>query len=205
MHYAKVLLDALFGRECFLNEIIWAYDYGAKSEEPLAGQARHDPGLREEPEPVLLRLGRRRSRAVHGARAGHAGEGRARQAADRCLVAHHRLAHRQGEDRLPDAEAARASCAGSCRPPAAPGDSVLDFFAGSGTTGAVAAELGRRFLLVDESAEAIAVIRKRLAGLIGRRGVQPGSAGRMNRRPQPSPAGWTHARAQEILPRLTGE
>jgi hypothetical protein len=29
--YAKVLLDALFGRECFLNEIIWAYDYGAKS------------------------------------------------------------------------------------------------------------------------------------------------------------------------------
>jgi site-specific DNA-methyltransferase (adenine-specific) len=45
------------------------------------------------------------------------------------------------------------------------GDWVLDFFAGSGTTGAVAASLGRRFLLVDESAEAIAVIRKRLGGL----------------------------------------
>ena len=30
-YYAKVLLDALFGRESFLNEIIWAYDYGAKS------------------------------------------------------------------------------------------------------------------------------------------------------------------------------
>ena len=30
-HYAKVALDALFGRECFLNEIIWAYDYGARA------------------------------------------------------------------------------------------------------------------------------------------------------------------------------
>jgi site-specific DNA-methyltransferase (adenine-specific) len=32
-HYAKVLLDALFGRDCFLNELIWAYDYGAKSKQ----------------------------------------------------------------------------------------------------------------------------------------------------------------------------
>jgi site-specific DNA-methyltransferase (adenine-specific) len=44
----------------------------------------------------------------------------------------------------------------------AAGDAVLDLFAGSGTTGAVAAALGRRYLLVDESAEAIAVMRARL-------------------------------------------
>src|SRR3954451_13171129 len=31
VHYAKVLLDALFGRACFLNEIVWAYDYGART------------------------------------------------------------------------------------------------------------------------------------------------------------------------------
>lgn len=43
------------------------------------------------------------------------------------------------------------------------GDWVLDFFAGSGTTGAVAGALGRRFVLVDESAEAIKVIRGRLS------------------------------------------
>lgn len=42
------------------------------------------------------------------------------------------------------------------------GDWVLDFFAGSGTTGAVAAALGRRFVLVDESADAVGVIRARL-------------------------------------------
>ena len=58
-HYAKVLLDALFGRESFLNEIIWAYDYGAQVEEPLADQARHDPRLREESGGLLLRLDRR--------------------------------------------------------------------------------------------------------------------------------------------------
>src|SRR3954447_20403736 len=30
LHYCKLLLDELFGRENFLNELIWAYDYGAK-------------------------------------------------------------------------------------------------------------------------------------------------------------------------------
>ena len=48
-HYCKLLLDELFGRECFLNEIIWAYDYGARAEAPLAREARHDPRLRQGP------------------------------------------------------------------------------------------------------------------------------------------------------------
>jgi site-specific DNA-methyltransferase (adenine-specific) len=43
-----------------------------------------------------------------------------------------------------------------------PGDWVLDFFAGSGTLGAVAQKLDRRFVLVDENPEAISVMRKRL-------------------------------------------
>ena len=48
-HYAKLLLDEMFGRECFLNELIWAYDYGAKPRTPLAAEARHDPRLRARP------------------------------------------------------------------------------------------------------------------------------------------------------------
>jgi site-specific DNA-methyltransferase (adenine-specific) len=43
-----------------------------------------------------------------------------------------------------------------------PGDLVLDPFAGSGTLGAAAAELGRRYVLIDESAEAVAVMEARL-------------------------------------------
>jgi site-specific DNA-methyltransferase (adenine-specific) len=42
------------------------------------------------------------------------------------------------------------------------GDIVLDFFAGSGTTGAVASKLGRKFILIDENEESIQTIRKRL-------------------------------------------
>ena len=54
VHYVKVLLDGIFGRECFLNEIIWAYDYGAPPQESLARQARHYPGLRQGPENYIF-------------------------------------------------------------------------------------------------------------------------------------------------------
>jgi site-specific DNA-methyltransferase (adenine-specific) len=49
----------------------------------------------------------------------------------------------------------------------APGDVVLDFFAGSGTSGAAALELGRKFVLIDENPEAIEVMRRRFAALPG--------------------------------------
>ncbi len=104
-HYVKLLLDELFGRECFLNEIIWAYDYGARSQAPLAGQARHDPRLRARSGRLPLRRRGGRSRAVHGAGPRDGGEGGAGQAADRRLVAHDRAHCRPREDRLPDAEA----------------------------------------------------------------------------------------------------
>jgi site-specific DNA-methyltransferase (adenine-specific) len=46
-----------------------------------------------------------------------------------------------------------------------PGGTVLDFFAGSGTTGVAAHELGRRFILMDSNPDAVAVMRRRLAGV----------------------------------------
>jgi site-specific DNA-methyltransferase (adenine-specific) len=48
-------------------------------------------------------------------------------------------------------------------PSTRPGDWVLDFFAGSGTTGAVARAMGRRFVMVDANPDAVAVMRRRLA------------------------------------------
>jgi site-specific DNA-methyltransferase (adenine-specific) len=71
-HYAKVLLDALFGRDRFLNELIWAYDYGAKTKRRWPTEARHDPGVRERPGTVLVRFGCRRPRALHGPGSRHA-------------------------------------------------------------------------------------------------------------------------------------
>ncbi len=77
-HYCKVLLDEIFGRECFLNEIIWAYDYGARTKSRWP--AKHDTILVyvKDPARVPLRLGGGRPRAVHGAGARHPGEGRTR-------------------------------------------------------------------------------------------------------------------------------
>ena len=91
------------------------------------------------------------------------GEGRARQAADRHLVAHDRADRRREKTGYPDAEAARHP------PPHRPASSrpedgiVLDFFAGSGTAGAAAFELGRRFLMVDDNPAACAIMRDRFA------------------------------------------
>ena len=48
-HYVKILLDEIFGREAFLNELIWAYDYGGEASPTVAGEARHDPGVRARP------------------------------------------------------------------------------------------------------------------------------------------------------------
>ena len=78
-------------------------------------------------------------------------------------MAHHRPHQRQREDRLPDQKPLgilRRIVAASSRP----GDMVLDFFAGSGTTGAAALELGREFTLCDNNPEAVDVMARRLNG-----------------------------------------
>ena len=149
-HYVKVALDAIFGRECFLNEIIWAYDYGAKP--TRRWPAKHD---------TILVYVRDRERYLFDAEAVErepymapglvgAREGGARQAPDRHLVAHDRrrpaARERTGYPTQKPEGVLRRIVAASSRP----GGWCLDFFAGSGTLGAVCAQLGRRYVLVDD-------------------------------------------------------
>ncbi|MEO7372417.1 MAG: DNA methyltransferase [Terrimesophilobacter sp.] len=164
-HYAKVLLDALFGRECFLNEIIWAYDYGAKSKSRWP--AKHDTILVYVKNPNRFYFN---SEAVDREPYMAPGLVTPEKAARGKLptdVWWHTIVSPTGKEKTgyptqkPEGVLRRIVQASSRED-----DWVLDFFAGSGTTGAVAAQLGRRFLLVDASAEAIAVIRKRLDGLL---------------------------------------
>ena len=110
-HYCKVLLDQIFGRDCFINEIIWAYDYGGRSRRRWP--AKHDTILvyAKDAERYFFDPGRHRADPVHGPRARVRREGRARQAPDRRVVAHHRPNQRQGEDRLRDAETGGHSAA----------------------------------------------------------------------------------------------
>jgi site-specific DNA-methyltransferase (adenine-specific) len=161
-HYAKVALDALFGRDSFLNELIWAYDYGAKS--TRRWPAKHDTILVYVKDPARYHFD---SAAVDREPYMAPGLVTAEKAERGKLptdVWWHTIVSTNGAERTgyptqkPHGILRRIVEASS-----EPGDLVLDFFAGSGTTGAAALELGRRVLLVDESPDAVAVMRKRLS------------------------------------------
>ncbi|GGI40574.1 hypothetical protein GCM10010988_29760 [Cnuibacter physcomitrellae] len=160
-HYAKVLLDALFGRESFLNEIIWAYDYGAKSKNRWP--TKHDTILVYVKSPTGYHFD---SAAVDREPYMAPGLVTPERAALGKLptdVWWHTIVSPTGREKTgyptqkPEGVLRRMIQASS-----RPGDRVLDFFAGSGTTGAVAAALGRHYVLVDANPEAIAVMRARL-------------------------------------------
>jgi site-specific DNA-methyltransferase (adenine-specific) len=161
VHYAKVLLDAMFGRECFLNEIIWAYDYGARSKKKWP--AKHDNILVyvKNPESYFFN-----SESVDREPYMAPGLVTPEKAARGKLptdVWWHTIVSPTGKEKTgyatqkPEGIVRRIVQASS-----QPGDWVLDFFAGSGTLGAVAERSDRRFLLVDSNPEAITIMRKRL-------------------------------------------
>jgi len=160
-HYAKVLLDALFGRECFLNEIVWAYDYGARTRGRWP--AKHDTILVYVRDPARYHFD---STAVDREPYMAPGLVTPEKAARGKLptdVWWHTIVSPTGREKTgyptqkPLGVLRRIVQASSRE-----GDWVLDFFAGSGTTGAAAAQLGRRFVLVDESPDAVGVIRRRM-------------------------------------------
>jgi site-specific DNA-methyltransferase (adenine-specific) len=161
VHYAKVLLDALFGRACFLNEIIWAYDYGARTKSRWP--SKHDTILVYVKNPTGYYFD---SAGVDREPYMAPGLVTPEKAAVGKLptdVWWHTIVSPTGREKTgyptqkPEGVLRRMVQASS-----RPGDWVLDFFAGSGTLGAVARATGRRFVLVDANPEALAVIRRRL-------------------------------------------
>jgi site-specific DNA-methyltransferase (adenine-specific) len=164
VHHLRLLLDEVFGSRRFLNELVWAYDYGGRHRDRWP--RKHDTILWYA-KGDEWRFERDAIDRVPYLAPGLVGPEKAARGKLPTDVWWHTIVSPTGKEKTgyPTQKPAgilRRIVQASSRE----GDWVLDFFAGSGTTGAVAAELGRRFLLVDESAEAIAVIRKRLAGLI---------------------------------------
>jgi site-specific DNA-methyltransferase (adenine-specific) len=160
-HYAKLLLDELFGRECFLNELIWAYDYGAKPRSRWP--QKHDTILVYVRDPERYHFD---SDAVD--REPYMAPGlvtpEQRERGKRpTSVMWHTIVSPTGREKTgyptqkPEGLIRRFVQASSRA-----GDLCLDPFAGSGTLGAVAARLDRRYLLMDSSPEAVAVMRARL-------------------------------------------
>ena len=164
VHYAKVLLDALFGRECFLNEIIWAYDYGARTKRKWP--AKHDTILVYVKDPNRYVFNAEEIDREPYMAPGLVTPEKAARGKLPTDVWWHTIVSPTGKEKTgyatqkPEGILRRIIQASSN-----PGDRVLDFFAGSGTTGAVAAKLGRRFVLVDQNPDAIAVMRTRFAAI----------------------------------------
>ena len=160
-HYCKVLLDDLFGRGCFLNEIVWAYDYGGRSARRWA--AKHDVIL------VYVRDAARYhfdpaevDRVPYMAPRLQTPERAARGKLPTDVwwqtIVPTGSAERTGYPTQKPLAILRRIVAASSRPD----DLVVDWCAGSGTTGVAAAALGRSYVLVDSSADALTVMRRRL-------------------------------------------
>jgi len=188
VHYCKILLDRIFGRECFLNEIIWAYDYGARTKKKWP--AKHDNILwyAKNPDDYIFNYDEIEripymapglvgpEKAARGklptdtwwhtassAAYWNASAARGKLPTDTWW---HTIVSPTGKEKTgyptqkPLGILKRIIAASS-----RPGDTVLDFFAGSGTTGEAAYQLGRKFILVDNNKQAIEVMRKRFAGM----------------------------------------
>jgi site-specific DNA-methyltransferase (adenine-specific) len=160
-HYCKLLLDELFGREAFLNEIIWTYDYGAKPRRRWP--AKHDTILAYVRTPGAHHFDADAVEREPYMAPGLVGAEKAARGKRPTDVWFHTIVPTTGSEKTgyptqkPEGVLRRLVSASS-----RPGGWCLDPFAGSGTLGAVCRQLGRRFVLIDRNPEAIAVIRRRL-------------------------------------------
>ncbi|MGN8132575.1 DNA-methyltransferase [Paenarthrobacter sp. 22069] len=160
VHYAKVYLDSIFGSHCFLNEIIWAYDYGARARKKWP--TKHDNILVYVKSPDCYLF----NKPVVDSEP-YRSPGMSIPASTTHLLPSdvwwHTIVATMGKEKTgyptqkPEGILRRIIQASS-----KPGDWVLDFFAGSGTTGAVAHALGRKFVMIDENPTSIATIKARL-------------------------------------------
>jgi site-specific DNA-methyltransferase (adenine-specific) len=163
-HYAKVLMDALFGRECFLNEIIWAYDYGGKSKSRWP--AKHDTILVYVKDPAKYFFDSATVDREPYMAPGLVTPEKVARGKLPTDVWWHTIVSPTGKEKTgyptqkPLGILRRIISASS-----EPGDRVLDFFAGSGTTAQAAFELDRKFVVVDQNPESIEVITSRLKAL----------------------------------------
>jgi site-specific DNA-methyltransferase (adenine-specific) len=160
-HYCKLLLDEVFGRECFLNEIVWAYDYGARTRRRWP--AKHDTILVYVKDPSAYFFNSEEVDREPYMAPGLVTPEKVAKGKLPTDVWWHTIVPTNGHEKTgyptqkPEGIVRRMVQASTRA-----GDWCLDFFAGSGTLGAVAASLGRRYVLIDSSPEAVRVMRARL-------------------------------------------
>ncbi|MCX6055917.1 MAG: site-specific DNA-methyltransferase [Chloroflexi bacterium] len=164
VHYCKILLDQIFGRECFLNEIIWAYDYGARTRKKWP--TKHDNILWYAKDPDHYIYNVDMIERIPYMSPGLVGPEKAAIGKLPTDTWWHTIVPTNGKEKTgyptqkPVGILRRIIGASSN-----PGEKVLDFFAGSGTVGAVCLESGRNFILVDNNPQALETMAVRFSGV----------------------------------------
>jgi site-specific DNA-methyltransferase (adenine-specific) len=166
VHYVKVLLDAVFGRGCFLNEVIWAYDYGGRTRRRWP--PKHDTILVYVRDPARYYFDCDAADRIPYMAPSLVGPEKAARGKRLTDTWWSTIVPTNSKERTGyPTQKPLAILRRIVRTSSPPGGLVADFFAGSGTTGEAAYESGRPFLLVDTSEAAISVMRKRFNGLTG--------------------------------------
>jgi site-specific DNA-methyltransferase (adenine-specific) len=161
-HYCKVMLDELFGRECFMNEIIWAYDYGGRSRKKWS--AKHDNILWYVKDPGDYTFNFDSMDRIPYMAPGLVSSEKAARGKTPTDVWWHTIVPTHGKEKTGyPTQKPLGVLNRIVKVHTNPGDTVMDFFAGSGTLGEAAARQERDFILIDNHPEAVQVMAKRLA------------------------------------------
>ena len=166
VHYAKVLADGIFGRVNFVNEIIWAYDYGARPKRRWP--AKHDNILFYAKDAARNRFNAEDIERIPYMAPGLVGPEKAARGKLPTDTWWHTIVSPTGKEKLGyPTQKPLGVLERIVRASSPPGGLVCDFVAGSGTTGEAALRHGRRFILADSSPEAFEVMRRRFAACDG--------------------------------------
>ena len=160
-HYCKVLLDRVFGRKSFINEIIWSYDYGGRSKKKWP--SKHDTIFWYAIDPANYTFNANAIDRIPYMAPGLVGKEKAARGKVPTDVWWQTIVPTNGKERTGyPTQKPLAILERIVKVHSNPGDMVMDFFAGSGTTGVAAARNDRLFVLVDSNPEAVQVAAKRL-------------------------------------------
>lgn len=163
VHYCKIWLDEIFGRECFINEIIWAYDYGFR---PLdKWPPKHDNILFYVKDPAHYTFNVDDIEREPYMAPGLVGPEKAARGKLPTDTWWHTIVPTNGKEKTGyPTQKPLGVINRILRASSNPNDLVLDFFAGSGTLGEGCLRSGRRFILIDNNPEAMEVMARRFAG-----------------------------------------
>lgn len=161
-HYVKILLDKIFGRECFMNEIIWSYDYGARSKKRWS--AKHDTIFWYAKNPKKYTYNYDAIDRIPYLAPDLVGPEKAALGKTPTDVWWHTIVSPNGKEKTGYATQKPLGIINRIvRVHSNPDDLLCDVFAGSGTFGESAYRNGRNCILADMNPDAITVMKKRFA------------------------------------------